>query len=146
MDEQASDPDRWGCFRCATASRFSFLNSPGQVTSEQHFNYLLDSPQRTMKLVTTLALLVITLQCSISTAQIDFVRSSDDRPVDFSTLTDPTPPPAGAEDAVPARRTSRPVGRFPIRRLRDGSDADVVVVGRNRGGFPPLRGEEPATD
>ncbi|GMF28900.1 unnamed protein product [Phytophthora lilii] len=94
-----------------------------------------------MKFASPLALLVVALQGSTSTAQLNFVRSNDHRPLDFSTLTNPTlGPRTGSTTGAGASGTLPAVGGLG-RRLRDGSG--VVVVGRNGGGFQPVRGEEP---
>ncbi|KAL4145935.1 hypothetical protein PRNP1_011808 [Phytophthora ramorum] len=84
-----------------------------------------------MKFISTIALLAVALQCTLTTAQLNFVRS-DNRPVDFSALINP---PVNAQDSSMAAPPTGGVGRY----LRDGSNANVIIVGRNGGGLPPLR-------
>ncbi|KAL3659133.1 hypothetical protein V7S43_015713 [Phytophthora oleae] len=83
--------------------------------------------------------MVVALQSSCSTAQIDFVRSNDHRVVDFSTTTNPTPPPVADENTVEANQPLRSGNR----RLRDGSATGTVVVGKHGGGYQLLRDGEP---
>ncbi|KAG3110711.1 hypothetical protein PI125_g9756 [Phytophthora idaei] len=94
-----------------------------------------------MNLVSTLVLLVVTLQCSFSTARLDFVRSYDHRAVGSSTLTDPTPPPVDTSSEIPEKL---PASGIAARRQREGSVTGTIVVGRNGGGYEPLRDEASA--
>ncbi|KAG1696821.1 hypothetical protein DVH05_017731 [Phytophthora capsici] len=93
-----------------------------------------------MKFVSTLVFMTVALQSSCSTAQIDFVRSYDHHAIDFSTSSKPTQPSVADVNTVEANQPLRSGNR----RLRDGSAAGIVIVGRNGGGFEPLRnGETP---
>ncbi|KAK1942527.1 hypothetical protein P3T76_006026 [Phytophthora citrophthora] len=91
-----------------------------------------------MKLVSILVITVVALQSSCSTAQIDFVRSNDHHAIDFSTISNPTQPPVSDVNNVEANQPLRNGNR----RLRDGSATGTIIVGRNGGGYEPLRDGE----